>query len=410
MDHVTCRACGSAELAVVLDLGDQPLANSLLDSPPISACAERTWPLRLAICRSCTLLQLTDIVPPQELFTDYVYFSSYSTQMLAHAEAAARQHIADFALDGRSFVVEIASNDGYLLQNFLSHDIPSIGVEPARNVAAVARAKGIRTLEEFFDENVAKDIARQHGRASLVLGNNVFAHVPQPNDFVAGIAALLAERGVAALEFPWAVEMVRKIEFDTIYHEHVFYFNVTPLLPLFSQHGLQIFRVEKLPIHGGSLRVYVCPQGTRPVETSVAELLDEEQAFGVRSAETYDTFRKRVHELRNDLRLLLQTLKAQGHSIAAYGASAKGSTLLNFCDINRTIIDFIVDRSPHKQSRLSPGKHIPVCAPEKLLQALPDYTLLLTWNFADEIQQQQQEYRNRGGRFILPVPYPQVLP
>lgn len=406
--NLKCRSCGSEATARVLDLGIQPLANNLL-RPEDLAKPEPKFPLRLAVCQSCWLLQITDLVPPVDLFSEYLYFSSFSDALLRHSRAAVARHIADFGLNAQSHVVEIASNDGYLLQNFVQAKIPCLGIEPAANIAKVAREKGIETLGEFFGLAVARRLAAAGRQADLIIGNNVFAHAPDTNDFVAGLAVLLKPRGRIALEFPYAVDLIGHTEFDTIYHEHVFYFTVTALQPLFARHGLELFRVERLPIHGGSLRLFAGHQGAHPVEPSLTGLLAEERRKGVASLPCYEGFASDVLAIKRDLCALLARLKGEGKRVAAYGASAKGSTLLNFFGIGADVLDFVADRSTHKQGRLTPGTHIPIVGAEELVQRRPDYTLLLTWNFADEILAQQQAYRAAGGKFIVPIPAVKVV-
>jgi SAM-dependent methyltransferase len=425
-----CRACGSHAGRPVLDLGLQPLANNL-PRPEDLGRTEPRFPLRLAVCESCWMLQITDIVPPVELFSEYLYFSSFSDAMLRHARLAAEQHIASEKLHAGSFVVEVASNDGYLLRNFVDAGIPCLGIEPATNIARVASEKGIPTLNRFFTLDLARQLATPPSegrvpspgepaphspppasRADLILGNNVFAHVPDTNDFVAALAALVKPTGRIVLEFPYACDLVEHLEFDTIYHEHVFYFTLTSLIPLFARHGLDVVDVERIPIHGGSLRFSAAPAGSRPIADAVRQLLAEETAKGVASHAYYEAFAGKVHALRTQLLDLLRDLRAKGHRVAAYGASAKGSTLLNFYGIGRDGIDaleFVADRSTAKQGRLTPGSHLPIVPPSELLARRPDFALLLTWNFADEILAQQQEYRTAGGRFILPVPTVRIV-
>ena len=403
-----CRSCGSTDAAPILDLGVQPLANNLL-TPADLAKSEPKFPLRLAVCKSCWLLQITDLVPPVDLFSEYLYFSSFSDALLRHSREAVERHIADFGLNAQSHVVEIASNDGYLLQNFVKAKIPCLGIEPAANIAKVAREKGIETVGEFFGQEVAQKLATAGRKADLIIGNNVFAHAPYTNDFVAGLKTLLKPTGRIALEFPYAVDLVEHAEFDTIYHEHVFYFTVVALKPLFERHGLQLFRVQRLPIHGGSLRLFACHRDAYPIEASLSQLLAEEKQKGVDSLRYYENFASEVLAIKRDLVALLIRLKEEGKSIAAYGASAKGSTLLNFFGVGKDLLDFVVDRSTYKQGRLTPGTHIPIVGAEELLKRNPDFTLLLTWNFADEIMSQQKDYRAAGGKFIVPIPRVKVV-
>jgi SAM-dependent methyltransferase len=403
-----CRSCGSKQGRLILDLGVQPLANNLLRPEDLSK-PEPKFPLRLAVCEACWLLQIVDLVPPVQLFSEYLYFSSFSDLMLRHAKEAAERYIREFGLDQRSLVVEVASNDGYCLQNFQQRRVPCLGIEPAQNIAKVARDKGIETLVEFFGDSLARNLAAGGRGADLILGNNVFAHAPDTNDFVAGLRSLLKPAGRVILEFPYAAEFIEKTEFDTIYHEHVFYFGLTALKPLFERHGLEIFHVERLAIHGGSLRLFAGVAGAHRGQPSVAALLEEERRKGMGGLPYYEGFAARVLELKKDLVTLLRELKGQGRSLAAYGASAKGSTLLNFFGPGKETFDFVADRSTYKQGRLTPGTHIPIVPPERLAEARPDYTLLLTWNFGDEILAQQKAYRDKGGKFIIPIPKVRVV-
>jgi len=403
-----CRSCTQKEGALILDLGLQPLANNLLREEDL-AKPEPKFPLRLALCQSCWLLQILDLVPPVQLFSEYLYFSSFSDLMVRHSKDAAERYIPEFALGRDSLVIEVASNDGHFLQNFKAAGVGCVGIEPAKNIAKVAQAKGLETLVEFFGQEVAKRLAGANRQADLILGNNVFAHAPDTNDFVAGLFALLKPDGRIILEFPYAADFIERAEFDTIYHEHVFYFSLTALKPLFERHGLSIFHVERLPIHGGSLRLFCCIQGAHPAQTSVATLLEEERRKGLNGLEYYEGFATRVLALKRELVNLLHELKQAHKCIAAYGASAKGSTLLNFFGLGGETLAFVADRSTYKQGRLTPGTHIPIVAPERLVEQMPDYTLLLTWNFEEEILAQQKEYRQRGGRFILPIPKVKIV-
>lgn len=408
MTPFLCRSCGSVHGRPVLDLGIQPLANNLLTSADL-AKPEPKFPLRVALCESCWLLQITDIVPPVDLFSEYLYFSSFSDALLRHARESVEARLGEGGLGKDSFVVEIASNDGYLLKNFVAAGVPCLGIEPAANIAKVALERGIPTLNQFFSLATARSLAAEGRQADLILGNNVFAHVPDTNDFVAGLAALLKPSGRIALEFPYACDLIEHVEFDTVYHEHVFYFTVTALVPLFRRHGLEVIHVEHLPIHGGSLRFFAAHAGAHPVDSSVQKFLHAEQSKGVGSTRYYDDFGARVRRIREELLALLKQLKSEGKTIAAYGASAKGSTLLNYYGIGTETLEFVADRSTAKIGRLTPGTHLPIVAAEQLAARRPDFALLLTWNFAEEILRQQQAYRDAGGRFIVPLPEVRVV-
>jgi len=398
IENFQCRSCAARSGELILDLGEQPLANNLLASEDL-AQPEPRFPLRLAVCTECWLLQITDLVPPVELFSDYIYFSSYSDAWTQHAAKCAGRYRDEFA---PSYVIEIASNDGYLLRHFSETHTPHLGIEPAENIAAVARGKGIQTRTDFFSKKLAQELAAEK-QPDLILANNVFAHAPDPNDFVAGLKILLAPEGRAILEFPHAVEMIAQTEFDTIYHEHVFYFTLTALEPLFTRHGLRITRVERTPLHGGSLRIFV-QHDSHSADETVAALREEENQSGVGSLDYYQNFAANASAIRDPLRAQITGLKAQGKTLAAYGAAAKGSTLLNFCGLTAVDLAFVADRSPHKQGKLMPGAHVPIVPAEELAQRSPDVTLLLAWNFADEILAQQQVYRDAGGKFLIPIP------
>ena len=398
-----CRSCGSKNHHPVIDLGLQPLANNLLRTEDLGG-PEPFFPLAVFVCQDCWLMQITDTVPPVDLFSDYIYFSSFSDAMLRHARAAVQQHMAEKRLGKESFVIEIASNDGYLLKNFVEAGVPCLGFEPAANIAEVARKNGVETHCEFFGKATAAALREQKGQADLILGNNVFAHAPDTNDFVAGVAELLKPDGWVVFEFPYGIEMIDKVEFDTIYHEHVYYFTLTPLIPLFARHGMDVFHVEHLPIHGGSLRLYACRRGAEEVRATVKATLAEEAARGVASTGYYDEFSQRAEKVKADLITFLAEQKAAGKRVAAYGASAKGSTLLNYVGDAAASLEFIADRSTYKQGRLSPGLHVPVVPAEELTARAPDYALLLVWNFAEEVMAQQQGYRDAGGKFAVPLP------
>lgn len=403
-----CLSCGSDHLEGVLDLGVQPLANKLQTEADLEK-PESRFPLGLQICCDCRLLQLTHLVPPSDLFSDYFYFSSFSQMMLDHSAKAARHYIDVLDLGTDSFVVEVASNDGYLLRNFVEVEIPCLGIEPAANIAAVAREKGVDTLEIFFGKDSAREVSKLRGKADLILGNNVFAHVPDTNDFVGGLAELLKPDGRVVLEFPYAIDFLENAEFDTVYHEHVFYFSLTALMPLFERHGLKIIDAERIAIHGGSLRLTACHEQGGALCESIEKLLREEEAYGIGRMNCYEEFASRVAGNRQEILAMLGKIKKEGGTLAVYGASAKGSTLLNYCGMGRETFDFAVDRSNYKQGYLTPGTHLPILPPEVLCERQPDYTLLLTWNFADEILEQQEKYRRKGGRFIIPIPEPKII-
>jgi SAM-dependent methyltransferase len=407
MTATTCRSCGSADLHAVLSLGSTPLANSLLTEEQLDQ-PEPRFPLDLVLCRNCTLVQITETVPPEILFRDYLYFSSFSDTMLAHAEELATRVVASRKLGADSLVIEAASNDGYLLAFYLSLGVPVLGIEPARNIAAVAEERGVPTIAEFFDATLATRLAGEGRRADVFHGHNVLAHVADLNGFVEGISTVLADDGVAVIEAPYVKDMIDRCEFDTIYHEHLCYYSLTALEALFNRHGLAVADVVRVAIHGGSLRVFVERAGVTPTE-AVTALLAEEAVWGVGEPDLYDAFALRVTELGTELDALLAGLKANGASIAAYGAAAKGSTLLNVFGIGAGTLDYVVDRSTVKVGRYMPGVHLRIYPPERLLTEMPDYLLLLAWNLADEIVAQQDEYRRRGGRFIVPVPVPEVI-
>jgi len=399
-----CRSCGYPDVVRLLDLGQVPLANALLSRADF-ARPESKFPLTLAFCPECSLVQIEQTIDPAVLFRDYFYLSSFSSTMLNHARKEAEMLVQRFSLDKSSLVVEIASNDGYLLKNFVALHIPVLGIEPAQNIARVAEAAGVPSLCEFFGKELAHQLRRSGRRADILLANNVLAHVADFNSFVEGVALLLQDTGCAVIEFPYLVDMIERVEFDTIYHEHLCYFSLHAVRSAFHRHGLVITDVQRLPIHGGSLRIYAQPEESagQPAQ-AVLDLAEQERKLGITEAAYYVKFSDRVEELKRNLLAELQRRKAKGETLAAYGASAKGSTLMNTCGIGPETIDFIVDRSHVKQGHFTPGNHLPILPPEALLERRPDAVLLLTWNFADEILQQQAAYLKGGGEFIIPVP------
>jgi SAM-dependent methyltransferase len=402
-----CLACGGQHLILVIDLGATPLANALRDADSLGQ-PEPRFPLRVVLCEDCSLVQITETVPPDVLFSEYVYFSSFSDTAVEAARALAERLARERRLGPASLVMEAASNDGYLLQHYSGMGIPVLGIEPAANIARVAEERGIRTRCAFFGREEAARLAADGFSCDIFHANNVLAHVPDLNGFVAGIKAVLAPSGTAVIEVPYVRNLIEQIEFDTIYHEHLCYFSATALDRLFSRHGLVLADVERIAIHGGSLRLFVThPDAVR--SPAVNTLLEEEDRIGMTRAAYYARFAAGVDRLRGELLALLTKLKRQGCSLAAYGASAKGATLLNCFGIGSELIDFVVDRSTVKQGKFTPGTNLPILPPRILTERQPDHVLLLSWNFADEILNQQAAYREAGGKFIVPVPEVRIV-
>jgi hypothetical protein len=392
----------------VLDLGAQPLANSYL-SPERLDQAEPHFPLPLLLCNDCALLQTIDAASSHDIFSDYLYFSSFSTSWVEHARNYVEMIAKRLKLGAGSKVVEIASNDGYLLQFFVQKGIPCLGVEPAANVAVEARKKGVESLVAFFGVETATKMAAERGQADLMIGNNVFAHVPNINDFVGGLKIALAPTGTITLEFPHAVRMVEEVQFDTIYHEHFSYYTLIAASRIMAKHGLEIYDVEQLPTHGGSLRIFVGHQGAHPVGPAVTNLHRQETEAGYGSLPRYLGFAEDTKRVKRDLLEFLIGAKRSGKSVVGYGAPAKGNTLLNYCGVRTDFIDYTVDRSPHKQNHYLPGVRIPILSPEHMQETKPDYVLILPWNLKEEIMGQMAHIREWGGRFVVAVPKLEIL-
>jgi 2-polyprenyl-3-methyl-5-hydroxy-6-metoxy-1,4-benzoquinol methylase len=411
MTERLCRFCGTPLSRTFADLGVSPVANAFL-SPAQLNKMEPFYPLHAYVCDACLLVQLEDFETPEHIFNDqYAYFSSYSDSWLDHARRYTELIVARLGLDANSFVVEIASNDGYLLQFFVKRGISVLGIEPSGNVASAAKAKGIDTRVEFFTANSAQELVSKRRKADLVMGNNVLAHVPALNDFVEGLRILLSEHGVITMEFPHLLCLIRENQFDTIYHEHFSYFSFLAVSRIFAAHGLRIFDVDRLSTHGGSLRIYATHEASKRWEeqASVAILVAEERHAGLDEISSYSNFSERVNKTKLDLLRFLIDLKHAGKKVVGYGAPAKGNTLLNFCGIRSDLLDFTVDKSLQKQGMFLPGTHIPIAAPEKIFEIKPDYVLILPWNLRDEIASQMSGIAAWGGRFVVPIPQVKIL-
>jgi SAM-dependent methyltransferase len=408
MRITNCRSCGCDGLRVILDLGFQPIANALLSEEELRV-PEAKFPLAVALCPACALLQVTETVPAEILYRrDYPYFSSASPALLRHSAEHVEALVSRYQLGPLSFVVEVASNDGYLLRNFVERGIHCLGIDPADGPVAQANSIGVPTIHDFFGSRCAEQLASEGKFADVAIANNVVAHVDDINDFVAGFARLLKPTGIAVFEFAYALDMIRHCEFDTIYHEHLFYHTLHGLTPLFKRHGLHLNDVERLPIHGGSLRLTVSRKPGRSERLDA--LFAHEAELGVDKVSFYDDFADRVRALRDALAELLVAERTKGKRIACYGAAAKGATLVNYLGLGEGFFDFVVDANPYKQGKYLPGQHIPIRHPDQLVADQPDYVLLLVWNFAGEVMRQQPLYRERGGSFIIPVPEPRIMP
>ena len=407
---VSCRLCAMPLEHVFADLGATPLANSYLEPGQLLAM-EPTYPLKAWVCARCLLVQLPEYESPQQIFGDYAYFSSYSASWLEHCRRYCAAMTERLGLDAASRVIEIASNDGYLLKNFHAAGIPVLGIEPAANVARAARAQGIETRIEFFGRDSAARLAADGIRADLLLGNNVFAHVPDLNDFTAGMTPVLTPRGVVTLEFPHLLRLIEESQFDTIYHEHFSYFSFATARRVLEAHGLGVFDVEELPTHGGSLRVFAqhADGGPHAETPAVGELLARERDRGLERLDTYLDFDRRVRRVKRGLLDFLIELKNEGRTVVGYGAAAKGNTLLNFCGVGTDFLDYVADKSPHKQGRFLPGSRIPIVAPEEIFATRPDYVLVLPWNLEREIAGDLAGVAEWGGKLFVAVPEVRVL-
>ncbi len=405
-----CRFCGTELKHTFVDLGMSPLCESYLSENELNRM-EPFYPLHLFVCDNCFLVQIQEYVNPENIFSEYAYFSSYSKSWLEHAKNYCEKMIRKFNFGADSFVVELASNDGYLLQYFVEKNIPVLGIEPAANVAKVAQSKNVNTLVEFFTEDLAKKVTNDYGKADLIIGNNVLAQVPDLNDFIKGVKTLLAPHGVATFEFPHLVQLVKQRQFDTIYHEHFSYFSFFTIDKILNNHRLKIFDVEELPTHGGSLRIYAChtDDSSKPVSENVGLLKNKETEEGITSLEYYSGFQEDIFRLKREILEFFINAKNENKKICGYGAPGKGNTLLNFCGIRTDFLEFTVDKNPYKQGRFLPGTHIPVHPPEKISEHKPDYIFILPWNLKDEIMNQLSYTRGWDAKFVIPIPRIEIL-
>lgn len=408
--EAACRFCGASLSHTFVDLGMSPLCQTHIEPHELNHM-ERFYPLRVWICGDCYLVQLEEYVVPDAIFSDYAYFSSFSDSWVEHARQYAERMITRLALTAGSLVMEIASNDGYLLQHFVARGVPCRGIEPAANVAAAAIAKGIPTTVRFFGSEAATGIAAEHGQVDLLLGNNVLAHVPDINDFVEGMRILLKQGGVITMEFPHLLRLMDENQFDTIYHEHFSYLSFGTVEAIFAHHGLRLFDVDEIPTHGGSLRIYGCHAGDTAHATgpAVGRLRAHEIERGLQSLDGYTGFDARVRATKRKLLRFLIDARDDGKSVVGYGAPGKGNTLLNYCGIRTDLLDYTVDRSPHKQGRYTPGTHIPILDPDTIRRTRPDYVLILPWNLQREISRQLEFIREWGGRLVVPIPTVKIL-
>ena len=409
MTQANCRFCNSGLDRIFVNLGQSPLANSYIKESDFEN--ENIYPLCVYLCENCFLVQLEEIQSPEQIFSDYAYFSSFSSSWLDHAQKYVEMITKRFSLNNHSLVIEIASNDGYLLQNFVKKNIPVLGIEPAENIAKAAIEKNIPTKVEFFDSKLAKELTKDGKYADLIIGNNVLAHVPCLNDFIVGLKILLKPNGVITLEFPHLLQLMQNNQFDTIYHEHFSYFSLITVKKIFEYHGLKIFNVEELSTHGGSLRLFI----THFENTSFSEslninlIIEKEKRFGLTKIDTYENFSKDIIQIKTDLINFIENAKNNSKKIVCYGAPAKGNTLLNYCGLSKTLIDYTVDKNPAKQNLFLPGTHIPIFSPEKIKETKPDFILVLPWNLKDEIISELNYVKSWGCQFIIPIPEVTVL-
>jgi len=400
-----CRFCNATLTNIFVDLGMSPLSNSFLTADMLKK-EEKFYPLRALVCDKCFLVQLPEIESPENIFSNYAYFSSFSDTWLKHSENYVNAMLERFRFDSNSLVVEIASNDGYLLQYFKKKNIPVLGIEPAANVAKVAEQKGIPTMIKFFSENTANELQREDKNADLIIGNNVLAHVPNLNDFVEGMRVLLKSDGIITIEIPHLLKLIQQNQFDTIYHEHFSYFSFLTVQKVFSFHKLTIFDVEELSTHGGSLRIFAkhFENNSLKVSNRVDELLEKEKKFELENIKTYTSFSENVKTSKKEIYEFFNRAKNENKKIVCYGASAKGNTLLNYCGIGTDFVEYAVDLSPYKQGLYLPGTHIPIKKPEKIRETKPDYVLITPWNLKEEIMEQNKNIRDWGGKFVIPIP------
>ncbi|MCB9220147.1 MAG: methyltransferase domain-containing protein [Ignavibacteriales bacterium] len=405
MNHFSCRFCGNALGEPFLKLGDQPLCNNYISSKD-SDIEEKHYPLDLYFCTDCSLVQLAHSIPPTEIFSDYVYLSSYSESWLKHAKIYSEQVISRFNLDKNSFAIEIACNDGYLLKNFIKADIPILGIDPAKNASILAKSLGIPMVEDYFNFDMSIKIIEEYRKADLIITNNVYAHVPDINDFTAGIKNLLTKNGVWTLEFPSLKNLIEFNQFDTIYHEHFYYFSLNSIKNIFDTYGFRIFDIERISTHGGSLRIFAAHAENDSFRESdkLQILLEEEKNFGIQDINKYKEFNSKIEKIKNGLLYALNSAKAEKKTTIGYGAAGKANTLINSCGISKDLIKFIVDRNPLKQNKLMPGSRIPIYDTAMIKNSKPDYILILPWNLKDEIIESNRYVMDWGGKFIVPIP------